>query len=70
MFYNRYDTALKPHKQTPLNRRIHRFGEHSWWEWSRLFPHCEGARIYMNAKTRHPEPFFSSAEQAFDGSML
>lgn len=70
MIYNRYDPALEAHKQSLLARRVRKFGESNWWEWGRLFPRREGERIYVNARTRHSEPFFVCDTQAFDGSVL
>ena len=70
MIYNKLSRALLPHKQTLLQRRIRAFDENNWWQWGRKYPEREGARIYVNGKTRITKPFFISTAEAFDGSVL
>ena len=70
MIYNTYHKCLEPHKTQLLARRIKTFTEKNWWEWGRKYPQISGERIYVNAKTRHPEPFFVSSVEPFDGSVL
>ena len=70
MIYNTYHKCLEPYRQQLLGRRIKNFTEKNWWEWGRKYPQITGERIYVNTKTRHPEPFFVSSEEAFDGSIL
>ena len=70
MIYNKLSRALLPHKQTLLQRRIRAFDENNWWQWGRKYPEREGARIYVNGKTRITKPFFVSTAEAFDGSVL
>lgn len=70
MIYNTKHPALKPHKAALLARRIRAFNESNWWEWGRRYPDNSMPRIYVNTKTRHPEPFFLHPARAFDGSIL
>ena len=70
VIYNRYDKKLVPFKEQLLARRIKKFTEDNWWEWGRKYHDYEGERIYVNAKTRHADPFFVSETVAYDGSVL
>ena len=70
MIYNRRDKSLLRHKKELLERRIRSFDESNWWEWGRRHHEQEGARIYVNCKTRNKAPFFISDVPAYDGSML
>ena len=70
MIYNKKDRTLNKHKQTLLQRRIRKFDESNWWEWGRKYHEKEGERIYVNCKTRNPNPFFQSDVMAYDGSIL
>lgn len=70
VIYNRNDRSLAPHKPRLMGRRIRRFDESNWWEWGRKFCQREGARLYVNAKTRNKSPFFASEVEAYDGSVM
>ena len=70
MIYNEQHECLRPHKQALLNRKIRQFDESNWWEWGRKFCDRPGPRVYVNAKTRNPQPFFASEVRAYDGSVL
>ncbi len=70
MIYNQKNRALIPHKKELLRRRVRAFDENNWWEWGRR--HCErpGPRVYVNCKTRNPQPFFTHKSSEYDGSVL
>ena len=70
MIYNKYVKELECHKKELLNRGIKKFDESNWWEWGRKYTYREGARIYVNCKTRKPNPFFISNNSVYDGSVL
>ena len=70
MIYNRYDDILESYKETLINRKIKAFHDDNWWQWGRAYPERLGARIYVNCKTRNPQPFFIHSAKAFDGSVL
>lgn len=70
MFYNVKHPALEPHKETLLARRIRNFDDANWWHWGRAYPVSDSPRIYVNGKTRRPQPFFVHDCTAYDGSML
>lgn len=70
MIYNRYDSALQPHKHRLKDRKIRRFDESNWWEWGRKYCARKGVRVYVNNKTRNKKPFFVSEVEAYDGSVL
>lgn len=61
---------LEPHKERLLARRVKRFDESNWWQWGRAHPLNDRPRIYVNGKTRRPEPFFLHDSPHFDGSVL
>lgn len=61
---------LLPYKTELLARRVRRFTEANWWEWGRTWPESTAPRLYVNCKTRHAAPFFTSPATAFDGSVL
>ena len=61
---------LLPHKERLINRRVRAFNETNWWHWGRLHPQTDAPRIYVNAKTRAPRPFFTHPCRDFDGSVL
>ncbi len=62
--------ALLPHRDRLLARRIRKFDESNWWHWGRGFPRGDAPRIYVNAKTRQPKPFFLHPCTHFDGAVL
>jgi adenine-specific DNA-methyltransferase len=70
MIYGLRHPHLEPHKKRLLTRRVRRFDESNWWEWGRAYPVNERARVYVNGKTRRPEPFFLHDSPHFDGSIL
>lgn len=71
MIYNRYNKSLEPHKQALLERGIKKFNDQNWWSWGRAVDFREGVlRIYINCKTRNPNPFFISKCDKWDGSVL
>lgn len=62
--------ALLPHKERLIGRRIRKFDETNWWQWGRACPETDAPRLYVNQKTRRPEPFFLHPCPHFDGSIL
>lgn len=70
MIYNRKDKYLKTYKQKLLQRKIRSFNESNWWEWGRKYCERSDPRIYVNCKTRNPEPFFTHKSKAYDGSVM
>lgn len=58
MLYNVQHKALAKHKTQLLSRRIKSFDEGNWWKWGRAYHESESPRIYVNGKTRRPQPFF------------
>lgn len=70
MIFQTPHPALKRHKKVLLARRIRRFDEQTWWQWGRLHPISERPRIYVNCKTRSPDPFFLHPCRNFDGAIL
>lgn len=61
---------LEAHKTTLLARKVTRFDESNWWKWGRFHAHTEAPRIYVNQKTRHPQPFYLHACRNWDGAVL
>lgn len=70
MFYDTPAPELHAHRATLLARRIRPFDASNWWQWGRGCPVDAGPRIYVNAKTRHPAPFFVHPARHFDASIL
>ena len=70
MFYNLQHKAVAKHKTQLLSRRIKSFDESNWWKWGRAYHESASPRIYVNGKTRRPQPFFVHECTAYDGSML
>lgn len=70
MIFQTPHPTLKRHKKALLARRIRRFDDTSWWQWGRLHPISERPRIYVNCKTRSPQPFFLHPCKNFDGAIL
>lgn len=71
MIYNQLHKDLYPHRQRLKARKLRKFDEGNWWKWGREF--CDRPnqkRIYVNAKTRNPKPFFTHECTAYDGSVL
>jgi adenine-specific DNA-methyltransferase len=61
---------LAAHKERLLARRVRNFDESNWWHWGRLHHVSTAPRIYVNAKTRRPRPFFLHDCPNYDGSVL
>jgi adenine-specific DNA-methyltransferase len=61
---------LEQFKERLLARRVTRFDEHNWWKWGRRHHVSEAPRVYVNQKTRQPQPFFLSNCKNYDGSIL
>ena len=70
MVYNVNIDYLKQFKNQLLNRKIKKFDENNFWQWGRDYFKSDAPRIYVNAKTRNPKPFFLHACTAYDGSVL
>jgi len=70
MLYGIKHPHLDKHKERLLARRVRTFDESNWWQWGRAFPINELPRIYVNGRTRRPEPFFLHDCNSFDGSIL
>jgi len=70
MLYGIKHPHLDKHKEALLARRVKPFDESNWWQWGRAFPINLHPRIYVNGRTRQPEPFFLHDCNAFDGAIL
>jgi adenine-specific DNA-methyltransferase len=70
MFYDMRHPHLEAHKERLLARRVTHFDESNWWRWGRAYPLNDRPRIYVNGRTRRPEPFFLHESPHFDGSIL
>lgn len=70
MIYNQPHPALEPHRERLLNRKVKRFNENNWWTWGRNHHQSDRPRIYVNGKTRRPQPFFLNDCKNYDGSIL
>ena len=70
MFFGVKHAHLARHKERLLQRRIRQFDETNWWQWGRLHHLSEAPRIYVNQKTRRPQPFFLHPCRDYDGSIL
>ncbi|PKO92033.1 MAG: SAM-dependent methyltransferase [Betaproteobacteria bacterium HGW-Betaproteobacteria-10] len=70
MLYGIKHPHLDKHKEALLARRVQTFNESNWWQWGRAFPINNFPRIYVNGRTRQPEPFFLHDCNSFDGSIL
>lgn len=62
--------ALLPHKARLIARAIRPYDESNWWQWGRGYPITNAPRVYVNGRTRQPNPFFLHACQNFDGAVL
>jgi len=62
--------ALLPHKARLLARRIKTFDESNWWQWGRGYFQSDLPRVYVNHKTRRPQPFFVHPCRHYDGAVL
>ena len=70
MLYGIKHPHLDKHKAELLGRRVRAFDESNWWQWGRAFPINLHPRIYVNGRTRKPEPFFLHDCNSFDGAIL
>lgn len=70
MLYGIKHPHLEKHKAELLARRVTTFDERNWWQWGRAFPINLHPRIYVNGRTRQPEPFFLHDCNSFDGAIL
>jgi adenine-specific DNA-methyltransferase len=61
---------LEQFKERLLARRVTRFDEHNWWKWGRRHYVSDVPRIYVNHKTRNPQPFFLNDCKNYDGAVL
>ena len=61
---------LEQFKQRLLARRVARFDDSNWWRWGRRHHVSAAPRIYVNGRTRRPQPFFINACGNYDGSIL
>ena len=61
---------LEQFKERLLARKVPRFDEHNRWKWGRRHHISDAPRIYVNQKTRQPQPFFLSDCKNYDGSIL
>lgn len=62
--------ALLPHKERLIARRIRPFDESNWWHWGRGYHQSAQPRIYVNNKTRRPQPFFVHDCTHYDGAVM
>ena len=70
MLYGIKHPHLEKHKTELLARRVKPFDESNWWQWGRAFAINLHPRIYVNGRTRKPEPFFLHDCHSFDGAVL
>lgn len=70
MIFGQPHPHLEAHKDKLLARRVRPFDESNWWHWGRLHHVSDAPRIYVNAKTRRPRPFFRHACPNYDGAIL
>jgi adenine-specific DNA-methyltransferase len=61
---------LLPFKARLLARKICTFTEANWWHWGRGYPQTAVPRVYVNHKTRRPQPFFVHDCPHYDGAVL
>lgn len=61
---------LEQFKERLLARKVTRFDDRNWWKWGRRHHVSDAPRIYVNQKTRQPQPFFLSDCKNYDGSVL
>jgi adenine-specific DNA-methyltransferase len=61
---------LEQFKERLLARRVTKFDESNWWKWGRRHHVSDAPRIYVNSKTRNPQPFFVHPCTNYDGSVM
>lgn len=69
-FFGVKNAYLARFREKLLERKVRRFDETNWWLWGRLHHISDSPRIYVNAKTRRPAPFFRHECPNYDGSVL
>jgi len=69
-YYGIKNKYLTQFKERLLARRVRHFDETNWWMWGRQHYLSDRPRIYVNAKTRRPAPFFLHECKNYDGSIL
>ncbi|NMF89192.1 Eco57I restriction-modification methylase domain-containing protein [Aromatoleum petrolei] len=62
--------ALLPHKARLIARRVNNFDERNWWHWGRSYYQSGRPRVYVNGRTRRPQPFFLHDCPHYDGAVL
>lgn len=62
--------ALLPHKSKLIARKVTSFDESNWWHWGRTHHRSTRPRVYVNGRTRAPQPFFVHACADYDGAVL
>lgn len=70
MFFDVQHPHLAAHKAQLLARRVAHFDESNWWQWGRRHHVSDAPRIYVNAKTRRAQPFFTHPCKDYDGAIL
>ena len=70
MIFGTTHPHLDAHKDRLLARRVRHFDESNWWHWGRMHHVSDSPRLYVNAKTRRPRPFFLHDCPNYDGSIL
>lgn len=70
MIYDIRPDYLEQFKDRLLARRVAKFDESNWWRWGRRLYESPRPRIYVNHKTRQPQPFFLHPSKHFDGAVL
>jgi len=61
---------LETFKTRLLRRRVIPFDESNWWQWGRRHHVSDAPRIYVNGRTRNPQPFFLHPCRNYDGAVL
>lgn len=62
--------VLLPHRERLIARRIRPYDESNWWQWGRGYHQSAQTRVYVNNKTRRPQPFFVHRCRHYDGAVL
>ena len=62
--------VLQPHKARLIARRVQPFDESNWWHWGRGYFQSQQPRVYVNGRTRAPQPFFLHECRNYDGAVL
>ncbi len=70
MIFDSKLSYLEQFKERLLGRRVAKFDESNWWQWGRRHHVSTAPRIYVNGKTRRPQPFFLHDCHDYDGAVL